>query len=169
LVTTFQTLEHVADVRRCLAEMVRVLRAGGVLYLRAPDYRCFFEPHYRLPFLPTMRRDWAERYLRLVGRPVTGLRTLNWTTEGGIVEELKRLPISLHIERNREFFIERKRREIERALPRVLRSIAGVLNACFQFKRRAGGWIQVGRQERVIDLWITKADDASANSMRRAA
>src|SRR5205085_8518363 len=37
LVSTFQTLEHVADVNRCLAEMVRVLRPGGVLYLRAPD------------------------------------------------------------------------------------------------------------------------------------
>ncbi len=35
LVTTFQTLEHVADVGSCISEMLRVLRPGGVLYLRA--------------------------------------------------------------------------------------------------------------------------------------
>jgi SAM-dependent methyltransferase len=169
LVTTFQTLEHVADVRRCLAEMVRVLRPGGVLYLRAPDYRCFFEPHYRLPFLPTMRRDWAEAYLRSMGRPLGGLRTLNWTTERGILDELRRLSVPLYIERNREFFIERKRQEIEGRLPTFLRPTASVLNALFQFKRRAAGWIKVGRQERVIDLWITKAADASAKLIRRAA
>lgn len=168
-VTTFQTLEHVADVPRCLAEMVRVLRPGGVLYLRAPDYRCFFEPHYRLPFLPKMRRDWAERYLRSMGRPVAGLRTLNWTTERGIVDELQRLPICLRIERNREFFIERKRQQIEARLPTFLRPTARVLNAIFQFNRRAAGWIKVGRQERVIDLWITRAQDASAKLMRHAA
>src|SRR5258708_6076147 len=34
LVTTFQTLEHVADVRQCLGEMLRVLRPGGGLYIR---------------------------------------------------------------------------------------------------------------------------------------
>ena len=81
VVTTFQTLEHVADVDRCIAEMVRVLRPGGVLYLRAPDYNCFFEPHYRVPMWPKMPRAWAAPYLRWLGKPVDGLSTLNWTTE----------------------------------------------------------------------------------------
>ena len=172
LVTTFQTLEHVADVGRCIAEMVRVLRLGGVLYLRAPDYRCFFEPHYRLPFLPTMRRDWAERYLRLLGRPVAGLHTLNWTTERGVIEELGKLAVPLLIERNRSFFIERKRLQIEASLPKLLRPAATALNALFQFKRRAGGWVKVGRQERVIDLWITKGEAKAQPArwdLRRAA
>ncbi len=158
LVSTFQTLEHVADVSECLREMVRVLRPGGVLYLRAPDYRCFFEPHYRLPFLPKMHRPWAERYLRFLGRPTAGLATLNWTTEREIIAELRRLPGSLNIERNREFFVERKRREIDATLPKFLGAmgLARPLNGLHQFRRKAAGWVKVGRQERVIDLWITK-------------
>jgi ubiquinone/menaquinone biosynthesis C-methylase UbiE len=158
LVTTFQTLEHVADVDACLREMVRVLRPGGVLYLRAPNYRCFFEPHYRLPFLPTMRRSWAERYLRWLGRPVAGLRTLNWTTPRWILRSLRKLPVELNIEQNRNFFVDRKRAEIAENLPAFLRQLgmATPLNGMFQFNRRAAGWLKVGRQERVIDLWITK-------------
>lgn len=160
LVTTFQTLEHVADVSLCIAEMLRVLRPGGVLYLRAPDYRCFFEPHYRLPFLPTMRRPWAERYLRRLGRPVGGLHTLNWTTEPNILAQLRYTQCPLRIERNREFFIDRKRRDIAAALPVPLRSIglARPLNTLFQWNRRFAAALKVGRQERVIDLWITKLD-----------
>ena len=32
-------LEHVPDVKRAVAELARVLRPGGVLEVRAPDYR----------------------------------------------------------------------------------------------------------------------------------
>ncbi len=159
VVTTFQTLEHVADVRQCIAEMARVLRPGGVLYLRAPDYNCFFEPHYRLPFLPTMRRDWAERYLRWLGRPVEGLRSLNWTTERETVASLRRLPYALSIERTRDFSIEQRRRAVEAELPPELRGkgVAGLLNAAHQLRRQAGGWLRCFGQERVIDLWVTKS------------
>jgi ubiquinone/menaquinone biosynthesis C-methylase UbiE len=158
LVTTFQTLEHVADVEKCISEMLRVLRPGGVLYLRAPDYNCFFEPHYQLPFLPKMNRAWAEKYLRWLGRPVAGLRGLQWTTERDTLAILRRQPEPPFVERNRYFFIERRRREVEAKLPRLLRGIgaARVLNELHQLKRRASGWLKLGRQERVIDLWITK-------------
>jgi len=158
LVTTFQTLEHVADVSSCLGEMLRVLRPGGILYLRAPDYNCFFEPHYRLPFLPQMHRPLAERYLRRMGKPLAGLRMLNWTTERGIIKWLGAQPSSLQIERNRYFFIEQRRREVEASLPLLLRRLgtARLLNEMHQLKRRFGAWVKAGRQERVIDLWIAK-------------
>ena len=171
LVTTFQTLEHVANVDQCICEMIRVLRPGGLLYLRAPDYRCFFEPHYRLPFLPVMRRDWAARHLRLLGRPIAGLATLNWTTEHGVIDSISRSGVPVDIVRNREFFIDRKRTEIAAKLPAGVRSAAGFLNWMYQLKRRAGGWIKFGRQERVIDLWITRrADGMMADvDQRRAA
>lgn len=161
LVTTFQTLEHVADVERCIVEMLRVLRPGGVLYLRAPDYNCFFEPHYRLPFLPKMNRRCAERYLRWLGRPLAGLRGLKWTTERDTLAILKRQPRPPRVARNRCFFIERRRMEVEAGLPPVLRNtgLARMLNELHQLKRKLSGWVKVGRQERVIDLWITK--DAS--------
>src|SRR3989338_1338558 len=37
-VTTYQTLEHVRDIKKCIEEMLRVLKPNGALYIRAPDY-----------------------------------------------------------------------------------------------------------------------------------
>lgn len=157
-VTTYQTLEHVADVRACIGEILRVLKPGGVLYLKAPDYRCFYEPHYRLPFLPRMKRDWAEQYLRLLGRPTTGLRQLNWTSERQIVELLREQSRHVHIERNKYYFIEKRRQQVERQLPSALRSIGvgRVLNELHQARRQIAAAARVGRQERLIDLWVRK-------------
>jgi SAM-dependent methyltransferase len=158
LVTTFQTLEHVSDVDVCVSEMLRVLRPGGILYLRAPDYNCFFEGHYRVPFLPRMHRPLAEWYLKKMGRPLAGLRSLNWTTESGIVRSLRNGPHALDIERNRYFFIEQRRREVAQKLSPLLRRLGAprILNEAHQFKRKVNAWLKVGRQERVIDLWISK-------------
>lgn len=99
LVTSYQTLEHVRDVRQCLGEMLRVLKPGGVLYVRAPDYSGFFEPHYGLPFLPKMNKAIAAFYLQLLGRPLAALRDLNWITEEQIVSLLRELPIPTEITR----------------------------------------------------------------------
>lgn len=178
LVSTFQTLEHVADVEQCLSEMVRVLRPGGVLYLRAPDYNCFFEPHYRLPFLPKMRRDWAERYLRWRGKPLAGLRSLNWTTERGVIASLRRQTADLQILRTRDFFIELKRREFEASLSPLWRrtGAARIINEAYQLKRQFAAWARCLRQERVIDLWVvvkrsctSLAREHTGMSMREAA
>ena len=157
-ITTYQTLEHVVDVRACIGEILRVLRPGGVLYLKAPDYRCFYEPHYRLPFLPRMKHEWAERYLNLLGRPTTGLRQLTWTSEHEIIQSLRQQPHRLHIERNRYFFIEQRRQQVERQLPAMLRGIGmgRVLNELHQARRQIATAARVGRQERLIDLWIRK-------------
>jgi ubiquinone/menaquinone biosynthesis C-methylase UbiE len=162
LVTTFQTLEHVVDVEQCVDEMLRVLRPGGVLYLRAPDYHCLFEPHYRLPFLPKMNRALAHRYLRYLGRPVTGLQGLKWTTERDLLAMLRRHPSRPVVERNKYFFIERRRQEVEARLPHSLQrtGLARLLNEMHQLKRKINAWIHVARQERAIDLWITKPSQA---------
>lgn len=160
VVSTFQTLEHVADVGRCLSEMTRVLRVGGVLYVRAPDYDCFFEPHYRVPLLPRMHKAAAERYLSALGRPTWGLRTLNWTTEREIVAALRVLRYRLRIERTRDFFIAQNRKRIERSLPRSLRALgcARLLNGVEQAKRGIRSWLRIGREERSMDLWVTKLE-----------
>lgn len=79
-ITSYQTLEHVQDVEKCLYEMFRVLKPGGRLWLQAPDYNSWYEPHYRLPFLPTMNKRLAKLYLTLISRPSAGLDSLQWTT-----------------------------------------------------------------------------------------
>lgn len=56
------------------------LKPGGKLWLQAPDYDSWYEPHYMLPFFPKMNKTIAKFYLRLLGRPVSGLSTLQWIT-----------------------------------------------------------------------------------------
>lgn len=76
-VTTFQTLEHVKDLSACCGEMLRVTRPGGGIHIRCPDYGLStYEGHYRLPWFPGLWGGAAEWYLRLYGKPVAGMRSL---------------------------------------------------------------------------------------------
>jgi len=88
-VFSYQTLEHVQDVKRCLQEMLRVLRPGGAMFLRSPDYRSIFEGHYRLPWLPLFPRSLARLYLGMLGRPTVGLSTINYVTTPSIKRMLR--------------------------------------------------------------------------------
>ncbi|MDC0743605.1 class I SAM-dependent methyltransferase [Polyangium mundeleinium] len=90
-VTSYQTIEHVQDVDRVLAELVRVTRAGGGIHLRCPDYRGTFEGHYRLPWLPLFPRPLARAYLRAIGKPTAGLDTIQYITKGRVVRILRAL------------------------------------------------------------------------------
>ncbi len=60
--------EHVPDATRLLAEIRRVLKAGGVCYFAAGNRFQWMEPHYRLPLLSVLPRLLAHAYLRLLGR-----------------------------------------------------------------------------------------------------
>jgi SAM-dependent methyltransferase len=76
LVYCYSTLEHVADAGRAVAEMVRVLRPGGRLYLHTPSRWACFEGHYKLPWPPGLPAWLARGYLRLAGRPPAFVGTL---------------------------------------------------------------------------------------------
>lgn len=158
LVTTYQTLEHVQDVNKCLREMLRVLKDGGILYLRAPDYDSWFEPHYRLPFLPRMNKALAARYLRLLGRPVKGLTVLQWTTEKGLVALLNSSGYRLTIERSSRLRHIERHDEIAVALPPALRNptVIDMLNAAWATALWLRQLFMIGRREKHVDLWITK-------------
>ncbi len=79
-ISSFQTLEHVQDPARVVAELLRVTRPGGAIHLMCPDYRSLFEAHYQLPWLPLFPRAAARAYLRALGRPTLGLETIQYTT-----------------------------------------------------------------------------------------
>lgn len=79
-VLSYQTLEHVQDVEAVIAEMLRVVRPGGIVHLRCPDYRGTYEGHYLMPWLPLMPRPLARAYLRLRGRPTAGFAGITYTT-----------------------------------------------------------------------------------------
>ncbi|OHE72201.1 MAG: hypothetical protein A2007_05995 [Verrucomicrobia bacterium GWC2_42_7] len=158
LITTYQTLEHVRNVDSCIKEMLRVLKHGGVLYIKAPDYNCFFEPHYRVPFLPKMNKKLAARYLKFIGRPVLGLKTLNWTTEKDVINILNKSKHKLTINRVSQFNNENRKLKINEWLPRHLKyhGIVILINLACEFKIHVLRFFMIGRREKNIDLWVTK-------------
>jgi ubiquinone/menaquinone biosynthesis C-methylase UbiE len=71
IVLSNHVIEHVGDEpaqRRHAAEIHRVLRPDGVLYLATATRWLVMEPHYHLPFLSWLPRPAAGLYLRATGR-----------------------------------------------------------------------------------------------------
>jgi SAM-dependent methyltransferase len=60
--------EHVVDPDAVLAEIRRVLRPDGAVYLGLGNRLGVWEPHLRLPFLSWLPAGAADRYARLAGR-----------------------------------------------------------------------------------------------------
>jgi SAM-dependent methyltransferase len=60
--------EHVVDPDAVMAEIRRVLRPDGVVYLGLGNRLGVMEPHYRLPFLSWLPYPAADRYVALTGR-----------------------------------------------------------------------------------------------------
>jgi ubiquinone/menaquinone biosynthesis C-methylase UbiE len=60
--------EHVVDPDAVLADIRRVLKPDGVLYLGLGNRLGVIEPHYKLPFLSYLPQRAADRYVRAFGR-----------------------------------------------------------------------------------------------------
>jgi 2-polyprenyl-3-methyl-5-hydroxy-6-metoxy-1,4-benzoquinol methylase len=82
LVHCFSVIEHVASVEATVAEMVRVTRRGGAVYVHTPNAWSLWEGHYKLFWLPFLPPPLARLYLRLRGRPTAYLATLRRLTPG---------------------------------------------------------------------------------------
>lgn len=81
VISTYQTLEHVQSHKRCFEEFNRILKRGGWLFIRCPDYTSFFEGHYRIPMLPLMNNSLFKIYLKILKKPTIGLDTINYITK----------------------------------------------------------------------------------------
>ena len=60
--------EHVVDPEGVVADIHRVLRPGGLLYLGIGHRWQVLEPHHRLPFLSWLPQRAADRYLHVTGK-----------------------------------------------------------------------------------------------------
>jgi SAM-dependent methyltransferase len=60
--------EHVVDADAVIADLHRVLKPEGVLYLGLGNRLGVIEPHYKLPFLSYLPPRAADRYVRAFGR-----------------------------------------------------------------------------------------------------
>lgn len=72
VVTCWDVLEHVQSPELLLAELIRVLRVGGVLVLTVINRYAFRDPHYHLPLINWMPRPLGEAIIALAGRHKQG-------------------------------------------------------------------------------------------------
>jgi ubiquinone/menaquinone biosynthesis C-methylase UbiE len=63
-----QVLEHVQDPAGVICEAYRVLKPGGYVFLTYENYLSFWEPHYRVPWLPLLPKPIGTLYLKALGR-----------------------------------------------------------------------------------------------------
>jgi SAM-dependent methyltransferase len=71
VVVSNHVIEHVgdrADQMNHLAEIRRVLRPDGVVYLAVPNRWVVIEPHFRLPLLSWLPDRWRTAYIRVTRR-----------------------------------------------------------------------------------------------------
>lgn len=71
LVLYNHVIEHVgtrAEQREALADIRRVLRPDGLLYLAVPNRYTLIEPHYKLPLLSWLPQTLADRWVRARGQ-----------------------------------------------------------------------------------------------------
>ena len=66
VVITNHVVEHTPNQTLHLAEIYRVLKPEGVIYLATPNKFWLTDPHYRLPFISWLPRSLSQRYLHFV-------------------------------------------------------------------------------------------------------
>jgi SAM-dependent methyltransferase len=94
LVWCFTVLEHVNNVYACIDEMVRVAKPGGKIFIVTPDYRQWYEPHYKM-FMPMWAPKWLLRcWLYLRGRPTFFLNSLQFISSRMVREHLRKQPVT---------------------------------------------------------------------------
>ncbi|MBZ5722037.1 MAG: methyltransferase domain-containing protein [Acidobacteriia bacterium] len=90
-VTLNQVIEHVSNQRAVLREAARVLKHGGTLYVACPNYLRFYEPHYKIFWLPLLPKLLGRLYLRCRGRNPVLLDQLTYTTNSRLRRLLQEL------------------------------------------------------------------------------
>jgi 2-polyprenyl-3-methyl-5-hydroxy-6-metoxy-1,4-benzoquinol methylase len=91
-----ELLEHVADWRKCLKELTRVVRPGGAVYISTSNALCPIQQEFTLPgysWYPGFVKRHYER-LAMTTRPglANGAKypAVNWFTAYGLGRELRR-------------------------------------------------------------------------------
>lgn len=76
-VASFQVLEHVGSIEHVIKECLRVLKPDGIMYHVCPNYRSFYEGHYKVLWFPFLNKKTGRMYLKLLGRYTPFFEELN--------------------------------------------------------------------------------------------
>jgi ubiquinone/menaquinone biosynthesis C-methylase UbiE len=89
-------LEHVKDIRKYFAEVIRVLKPGGHFIVITCNYSLSYEFHYQL-LLPIFSRSLSKIVLKIFGRNTKFLDQINFVTPKKVEAALKNLAITAPI------------------------------------------------------------------------
>ena len=95
VVTFFNVLEHVDNIQALLTECHRVLKKDGQLFIWGPNYLCFYEPHYEMYLIPVLPKAIAKLYLRMRGKKIEFLDTLNFAKPWYIERVMRKLDMKI--------------------------------------------------------------------------
>lgn len=70
-------LEHVDNVEDAVSEMIRCVKPSGRIFIECPDYRQWYEPHYKMSLPMFMPKIVNKAILFACRRPVKFFGTLN--------------------------------------------------------------------------------------------
>jgi SAM-dependent methyltransferase len=108
LVTMNQVIEHVADQVAVLREAVRVTKDGGAIYIACPNYLRFYEPHYKIFWLPLLPKLAGRWYLKSRGRNPVLFDQLTYTTNARLKALFNELGTEYtFIDLHRELFLKK--------------------------------------------------------------
>jgi ubiquinone/menaquinone biosynthesis C-methylase UbiE len=94
VVYCFSAIEHVESVEESVAEMVRVTRRGGLIYVHTPNAWSWYEGHYKILWAPFLPPSLGRLYLRARGRPSGYLATLRRLTPSAMRRAFARAGVS---------------------------------------------------------------------------
>lgn len=107
LVVLDQVLEHVSDQSSVLAEALRVVKPNGAVFIACPNYLCFYEPHYKVAFLPLMPKVLGKWYLKLRGRNPILLEQIQYTTNWRVRSLLRQFSLQIIFDLNADAFLSK--------------------------------------------------------------
>ena len=109
LVVMNQVIEHVVDQSKVMREASRVVRDGGAIYVACPNYLRFYEPHYKIFWIPLLPKFLGRFYLRIMGRSPVMLNQITYTTNRRLRKLLASLgPDFTVVDLHREQFLRKR-------------------------------------------------------------
>jgi SAM-dependent methyltransferase len=76
VVFSLNVLEHTNHPPQVIAESLRVLKPGGIMYHIVPNYGSWWEGHYGVPWIPHLNKFLGRLYLRCLRKDPAFLDTL---------------------------------------------------------------------------------------------
>ena len=76
-IVSFQVLEHVGSIETVISESFRLLKPGGIMYHICPNYKSFYEGHYKTIWLPFLTKKTGRTYLKLLKKYTEYYESLN--------------------------------------------------------------------------------------------